>query len=259
MTEVLRLAEQYAIVSEAQRVCEENARREPDVPAHRRYLAHLGTVQVEGLLRIPGMADSAIAVTHRVIAIYADLSRENPDDADARQHVASGYFDLARIYSQQPGQSDSAIANAHRAGAIVREIAERDPGNEALLVTVAFQESGEGVLRAKAGQTNEAEALLRSSAAKLEAWAREDSTDARYAQNLVEVYLGLGLVEMSRARAAPAAVPARAHWREARAQLSHARELYERITAHAPGDLTVEEGDLVASAILACDSALALP
>jgi tetratricopeptide (TPR) repeat protein len=251
-----RPEEGVAMVVEAQGVCEENARREPDVPGHRRYLAHTGTVQMEGLLRMPGMADSAIAVTRRAIAIYDEFYRENRDDTDAEMHIASGYFDLARIYSLPPFQADSAIANAHKAHLMIREIANRDPGNQAMLVSVAFGESGEGLLRAKAGQTTEAETLLRTAATKLEAWAREDTTDARYSQNLTEVYLGLGLVEMSRARAARA--DSRPHWNEARAWLSRSHDLYTRVAPQAPGDVTAEEGELIERSLAACDSALAV-
>lgn len=54
---------------------------------------------------------------------------------------------------------------------------------------------------------------------RLEAFAVEDTTDMRYVTNLVDSYVGLGLVEITRAREAGAGPRARAHWLAARERL----------------------------------------
>jgi tetratricopeptide (TPR) repeat protein len=255
-----RIEEGLGVIGEAIGMCEENGRREPDVTAHRRSLAGFLAAYLEGLLQVPDMADSAIAVTRRSIAIYEGLSRESPADADLRRRVGAGYYDLARIYAGQADRLDSAVLNAARSGAIIREVAAEDPGNEDLLVSVAIQETGEGLLRAMAGQTAEAEEVLRRAVARLESWAREDTTDTRYVTNLVDSYVGLGLVEISRAREAGDGPRARGHWLAARERIERAQRLRERLTPGAQPESTKDEGALIAVAVAACDSALdALP
>ncbi len=251
-----RIEEGLGVVGEAIHACEENARREPDVVAHRRALAGFLAAYLEGLLQTPGMADSAIAVTRRSITIYEGLSRENPADMDLRRRIGAGYYDLARIYLGQPDRLDSAVSNAARSGAIVREVAASDPGNEDLLVSVAIQETGEGLIRAMAGQTEDAEVVLRRAVARLEAWAAEDTTDTRYVTNLVDCYVGLGLVEITRAREAGAGSLARAHWLAARERLERAQRLREQLTPGAQPESAKDEGALVAGSLAACDSAL---
>jgi len=253
-----RVTEGLTVVSEAIRACEENARREPDVPAHRRFLAHCAGTLVEGLLLVPGMADSAIAVTRRTIAIHEGLLREDPSDVDAKRHVGSGFFDLARIYSLSVDRSDSAIANAQRATEMLREMAESDPGNQDLLVTVAIGESGEGMLRAMAGETADAEGLLRRAAANFESWLREDSTDARFLLQLHDAYLGLGFVEINRAREERGGATSRARWVAARAWLDRARAVFARFVAGGGDQLSSADAERIARAHAACDSALAL-
>jgi serine/threonine protein kinase len=255
-----KIPEGLDVVGEAIRVCEENGRREPEVVGHRRALAGFLATYLEGLLQTPGMADSAIAVTRRSIAIYEGLSRENPGDADLRRRVAAGYYDLARIYAGQPDRLDSAVANAARTGAIIREVAAGDPGNEDVLVSLAIQETGEGLLRAMAGETGDAEEVLRRAVTRLEAWAAEDTADTRFLVNLVDAYVGLGLVEISRAREAGAGSQTRDHWLAARRRLGRAQEIQGRLTPGAQPESTKDEGVLLVRSLAACDSALgALP
>jgi len=254
-----RLEEGLGVVGEAIRACEENARRERGVAAHRRSLAGFMATYMEGLLQVPDMADSAIAVTRRSIAIYEGLSLENPADADLKRRVAGGYYDLARIYAGQADRLDSAVSNAARSGAIIRELAAGDPGNEDLLVSLAIQETGEGLLRAMVGETGDAEAVLQRAVARLEGWAAEDTTDTRFLVNLVDDYVGLGLVEISRAREAGDGPRARVHWRAARERLDQAQAIQCRLTPGAQPESMKDEGALLADAVAACDSALGAP
>ncbi|MFN0151813.1 MAG: protein kinase domain-containing protein [bacterium] len=256
-----RVEDGLAAVSEAMRACEENARREPEVAAHRRFLAHCGSTQVEGLLRVPGMADSAIAVSRRVISIYERFSRDDSADADAKRHVAAGYFDLARIYGGSADRVDSAIANAGRSVAMAREMVAADPGNQDLLVAVAIAETGEGMFRAIAGQTDEAESVLRGAMGSFESWASADTADTRYRQQLRDIYLSLGFVEMNRARDARggdarAIGASHARWSAAHSWLDRSDAMHARLVASGGGELQPEDAERVRAVRAACDSAL---
>jgi eukaryotic-like serine/threonine-protein kinase len=252
-----RIEEGLAAMDEGIRAFGENAQREPSVAAHRLGEAQSSMGFVDALLLRPGNTDSALAIVQRAMTTFDELAREDSSDTDLRRRFLSGYYKKAQIYSFRMERADSALANVLRVSEGLEALVARDPGNEDLMVSLAIARATEGHFRAMAGQTGDAQSALAPAIAQLEAWAREDTTDTRFPQSLAEAYLGLGLVESNRGRAARGTPAARESWLAARHRLERARALHEQIAGKGSGDLPVEEGERIARALAACDSALA--
>jgi hypothetical protein len=209
------------------------------------------------LLTGAGGTDSALAASRRVTALYEQLARENPADTESRRGAAVGYTALALIQSLRLDQPDSAVVNVTHAGELLRALAASDPDNQDFAVSVALAEASEGQFLALVGRDDEAAAILEALIPRLEAWAAADTTDTRYAFALGEVSLGLGIVEMQRARAPRGDGAPHERWASARAHLERARTIHERQAASGGWQyLVAETGARIDSCLAACDAAL---
>lgn len=229
---------------------------EPKDPAHRRALAQASTGFAEALMMQPGTTDSALAVLGRARSTLTALLREAPDDADLKRRIGSTHFHAGRILLLRVGDPGAALREAESCARLTEAIAKEDPGNEDAMVSHLIARTFEGYANAAAGNVERAARELAHVLPDLERLARADTTDVRFPQELVEARLGMGLVEVGRAKAASgaAAIP---HWRNARVWLTDARRGYEAIVAkEGAWELSAEESASIDTALEACDVAL---
>ncbi|HSQ59357.1 MAG TPA: serine/threonine-protein kinase [Acidobacteriota bacterium] len=230
---------------------------EPKEPGHLRALAQATTGYAEALVMQTGTADSALAALGRARGILASLLREAPDDVALRRRLGAVHYDTGRILLLAKDDPAAALREAASSAAITRAAAAADPGNEDAVVSDLIARTFLGHALAAAGDADRAERELNAAIPLLERYARADTTDVRFPQELIEAKLGLGLAELSRARKR-SGPEAEARRRRAREWLEAARLDQERLlSAGAPWMLAREQSEAIARALAACDGAAA--
>lgn len=206
---------------------------EPNEPGHRRALAQATIGYAEALSLLPGAPDSALAALARARTILEPMVRAAPDDLPLRRRLGAVSYNTGRILLSRRGDPEGALREALASSAITGAAVKSDPGNEDYAVSHAIGRTLVGHALAATGRLDQAESTLRPLIAELERYARADTTDTRFPQELIEAWLAMGLVESGRAKRATGAVAA-AHWKRAEEWFGGARREHERLIAREP-------------------------
>ncbi|HET7498045.1 MAG TPA: serine/threonine-protein kinase [Candidatus Eisenbacteria bacterium] len=232
---------------------------EPKEPSHRRTLAQASTGLAEALVLQPGGSDSALAVLGRARTLLDDLIRENPDDADLLRRRAAVHYNTGRIYLLNGNDPVSALGEAEACAAATRSAAQKDPGNDDAVVSDLVARTFLGHVHAAAGHAALAEDLLGGVIPDLVRRAMTDTTDTRFAQELIEAKLAMGLVELDRAKKGAGAASA-AHRQAARQWLVGAREARDRLAEQTgPWSFSREETAAIETSLAACEQGPVTP
>jgi non-specific serine/threonine protein kinase/serine/threonine-protein kinase len=231
---------------------------EPDDPSHRRAVAQASTGLAEALILQPGTTDSVLAVLGRARSILEDLVRDAPDDVALHRRLGAVHYDTGRTLLLRSRDADGALREAAACATMTRAAVHDDPGNEDAVVSHLIARAFEGHALAAAGRTAPAERTLREVMPHAERLARADTTDVRFPQLMVEARLGMGLVEVARAKGSNGAA-ADTHWRRARDWLRAARREHQRIAAREGSwSLSREESESIVAALDDCERALGM-
>jgi hypothetical protein len=218
---------------------------EPQEPSHRSTLAQATTGLAEALIMQPGQSDRALAALGRAQGLLDGLIRENPDDANLLRRRGAVHYTTGRIDLLNRKDAAGALREAEACAAITRAAAQKDPGNDDAAV---------GHVHAVAGNVAAAQDLLAGVVPELVRRARADTTDVRFAQELIEAKLAMGLVEMERAKKTAGPAAAAASWQRAREWFLGARRDRDRLVAQAgPWSFSREETETIVNALSECD------
>jgi eukaryotic-like serine/threonine-protein kinase len=218
----------------------------------RRLLAMSLTLSGDAFLQQGASADSAERVERRALELYEDLLRRRPEDLDLELRVADGHERLAQILVLRGG-FDQGLVEAEAAQRMIEAVAASDPTNRDMAFDAAGGRALHGLMCAQAGRYDSAERLLRSAAASLERYAREDSTDARLTASMPNLRLGQALVAVARARASGKAPS----WFAARSSIMNARHLFAADASNpSPPAVLSDDQRWIERGLAACDSAL---
>ncbi len=229
---------------------------EPQEPAHRFAVAKATTGLAEALVMQPGTTDSALVALGRAQSILEDLLRETPGDMELELRLGAVHYDIGRILLLRSGDVQGALREAQASSALTGARVSADPGNQDAVVSYLIARTFEGHALAAAGRTDEAQRELLDVIPKLERYGLADTTDVRFSENLIEARLGMGLVEMARAKSASGAGAAM-HWQRAREWLVHARDDAARLVSReGPWELSLEEAKSISAALAECDRAI---
>ena len=206
---------------------------EPNEPSHKRALAQATIGYAEALSLLPGAPDSALAALARARAILEPMVRAAPDDVPLRRRLGAVSYDKGRILLFRGGDPEGALREALASSAVTAAAVKSDPGNEDYAVSHAIGRTLVGHALAATGRLDQAESTLRPLISELERYARADTTDTRFPQELIEARLAMGLVESGRAKRASGSAAA-AYWKRAEEWFGGARHEHERLVARDP-------------------------
>ncbi len=232
-------------------------REAPDDPARPLMLARALSGYAGFLQETQGSVDTIEIASRRSGDLYAAALVKRPDDPDLKRRFAKTLFTRADCLANRRDRTLEALPLAVRANALMRECVATDPGNVDLLLGEAIGVANEGVLLAKAGQYERAEALLNDALQKGLRIAAADTSSTNALGPVVQAHASLGDVAMARARLAKGAA-APALWREGRAHIAKAQALRAGMAAR--GDVWARASQQIegeAAKLAACDSALA--
>ncbi|HEU4724496.1 MAG TPA: serine/threonine-protein kinase, partial [Candidatus Eisenbacteria bacterium] len=242
---------------------------EPAEASHKRALAQATIGYSEALALLPGAPDSSLAALSRARAILEPLVKASPDDVALRRRLGSVSYGTGRILLLRTRDTAGALREALASNAITAAATKGDPGNEDYAVSHAISRTLVGHALAANGRFDEAEATLRPLIPELERYARADTTDTRFPQELIEARLAMGIVEAGRAKrsagaaggaggaAHPAVGAAADHWRRAEAWFEGAQSEHRRLIAKEPtANISQDELAIIASGLAECRKAL---
>jgi hypothetical protein len=153
----------------------------------------------------------------------------------------------------------SALGEAEACAAATRSAAQKDPGNDDAAVSDLVARTFLGHVHAAAGHAALAEDLLGGVIPDLVRRAMTDTTDTRFAQELIEAKLAMGLVELDRAKRSAGAASA-AHRQAARQWLIGAREARDRLAEQTgPWSFSREETAAIETSLAACEQGPVTP
>jgi tetratricopeptide (TPR) repeat protein len=223
----------------------------------RRLLAMTLTVYGDCLQEAPAMAESALIVEYRALALYDSLSKQRPTDLDLKLRTADGHERLAQIYALHLGVADSGIVHIDLAQRMIEAVAASDPTDHSLAIDAMDGRVTRALILATTGHVDEASRVIAVTAPIYEKWAANDTTDSHFRSGLPELYLAMAVVDLDRARAA-AGRTRPAAWQKARASFDRARRAYGfDVAGTPPSGITADLDRWIRRGTAACDSAIA--